>query len=143
MVYRWMSIGEFQKYSAGIDITPISKHSKSNTTGEGIFFLPSSYLKYEIEEAEYVKTQPSPEFSLRFLSGIVSLDNILVEFDEENGTIDFSEEFGVYADPFDADWSAAIYVNELTARKYNRESLPATRYYIPGKNWNDGIWYTI
>ena len=137
MLYRWMSTKEFAKYTAGVTITPIRTRRKFRTNGEGIFFLPEDYLETERDcDPSLDGIKFPPEFSQRFLSGIIEKDSVLVEFDESDSSLEFYNGCGVYASPFDSDWGSIICVDEVTTKSYSRDTLRATRYFF-------GDWYTI
>lgn len=137
MLYRWMSKDEFAKYTAGVTITPIRTRRKFRTTGDGIFFLPEDYLETERDcDPSLNGIKFPPEFSKRFLGGIIEKDSVLVEFDESDSPLEFYNECGVYASPFDSEWESRICVDEVTTKQYSRDTLRATRYFF-------GDWYTI
>ena len=138
--YRWMSIKEFQKVTAGCDITPIRRNHKYKTTGAGIFFLPEDYFRTWLSEdgTDYVSKQPSPEFSIHFLSGIVTTD-VLVEFDI---CCPVEEAQGVYANPYTDEWYDYIVVDELCIPFYNQETMIPLRYFI-SESFHKGTWYVL
>lgn len=138
-LFRFMSAREFQLYNAGVEILPIRRKRKFRTTGKGIFFLPERYLDTERDTdkslADYKET---PEAALAFLSGIVSNDQILVEFVADDD-IPYEMATGIYASPFDYDWYATIMVDEICLSSYSIDTLTATRYWIPNLYGRGGI----
>ena len=123
-VYRYMSLKEFSKMSAGCDIVGKVFHA-AHTTGHGVFFLP--------ETCGY-----APERFLDFLSGIVTSD-VMVEFEVN---CPYDDSYGTYADPDNWDWYSTITVHEVCVEKYNRDEMIPVRYYIPDDYFgNHGTWY--
>ena len=138
--YRWMSKKEFQKLMAGCDINVVRRRRTTRTTGKGIFFFPEDYFKtWMTDFPDFVSKQPSPEFSSKFLSGIVSQD-VLVEFDVQ---CEPEISYGVYANPYTGDWDDYIEVDELCVPFYNRETMVPIRYFIQDSIYNSikGTWY--
>lgn len=125
-LYRYMSINEFNKMLAGIDI--IGKtHLNARTVSVGVCFLGENTEGF------------MPEECIEFLSGIVDND-VLVEFSVQNAE-NITESFGIYAKPF-CDYDETILVTEYCISKYNRDTFIPTRYAIV-ECWNHAKWYSI
>lgn len=114
--YRYMSMKEFQKMSAGCDI--FGKNSfKARTNSEGVCFLGENTL---VDDRDF-----SPIQCYIFLNGIVSSD-ILVEFEAADG-VELEEAFGIYADPY-GDYYDCMSITEYNLPMYNRDIMRPVRY---------------
>lgn len=137
-VYRYMSLKEFQKFSAGVTIEG-KKFPHCYTDSVGVCFLPEKVegSGYDPLEDCFYDVKLSPEKCFRFLGGIVS-DEVLVEFEGEESL--FTKSNGIYADVYGGDGTMRI--KELCIDSYNRDILTATGYYIfPTNQPEDGVWY--
>lgn len=115
--YRYMSIKEFLKMSAGVPMVHCG-HFKAKTNSEGFCFLPKIIIAHSGKE----KYTFSPEESIVFLHGIVTND-ILVEFEITNDLL--IESFGIYSNPFTYDYMS---ITEYCTKTYNREKFVPVRY---------------
>lgn len=125
-VYRYMSMTEFTKMSAGCDITGRRYH-KARTESEGVCFLSE---KTHADGITY-----TPEQCLSFLAGIVTND-ILVEFETEEV---LQECHAIYADP-QGDYYDIIVITEYCVPSYNRETFRPVRYAMVDYS-NNADWY--
>ena len=127
-IYRYMSKNEFDLYSAGKEIIG-KEHNGCKTTSVGVCFLPE-IVRFVSGEETY---EWNPEMCLDFLTGIVSKDEILVEFETDK---EMTISKGTYADPIDiCDWFATITIKELCTPSYSAKDCKALRYKV------NGIWY--
>ena len=129
--YRYMSMAEFTKMSAGADI--IGKKSfNCRTTSTGVCFLAEQTLC----EDEDHKAIVTPEQAFDFLDGIVS-DDIVVEFEAKQ---DLTESYGVYASIFCGGFYDRMVVTEYCVPSYNRDNMIPVRYGMI-KRYNEIEWY--
>lgn len=137
-VYRYMSLNEFNKMSAGCEIIG-RKSFRAYTESKGICFLPES-VRFESEsvDSEFLEVCFSPADCLRFLSGIVT-DEVLVEFEAAEGYLSESRAF--YADPVNMDPDATIEITELCAPSYNRNIFQPLRYGFVDRWTGEAEWY--
>lgn len=126
-LYRYMSMKEFEKLSAGCDLVNKNHFQKCRTESEGFCFLSENCNGYD------------PIHALAFLHGIVTED-ILIEFEVDSKFITKSS--GLYNDPsHDCDF---IEVVEYCTRSYNRDTFKPLRYCLPDfYNLKDTTWYTF
>lgn len=123
-VFRFMSMDEFKKMDAYVDMVHPKNHFNARTGSVGFCFLDSE--EYDACDA------------IRFLSGIVSSD-ICVEFEVDEKYLNKS--FGVYADPFLDDFFDTIDVTEYCATTYCRDVFKPVRYAFPDSSAADFVWY--
>lgn len=136
--YRWMSIKEFQLFSAGVEIKGKKDH-KSRTDSTGVCFLPEDFLV----EADYgLDIHICPKASLCFLSGIVS-DDVLVEFEADENLLKKGK--GIYANPSTDLWDDYVSVEEYCIPAYSLDTFKAKRYFLLDNAWardlGKGTWY--
>ena len=129
--YRYMSIAEFAKVTAGVPLVYCNGAHKARTSSEGFCFLPE-VIRFTSEDG--TENEMTPEQAIRFLSGIVT-DDVLVEFEADSATL--HEGFGIYADPYCCYWDAVIAVTEYSCDAYSRETMEPLRYNV------GGVWYAV
>ena len=133
MFYRYMSMDEFNKMSAGVDIVG-KKEFNCRTTSTGVCFLSEQTL---CEDDEH-KAVITPEQALDFLCGIVSED-IIVEFEARQ---DLTESYGIYASIFCSGLYDRMTVTEYCTPSYNRDNMIPVRYGMIGRHDANRIeWY--
>ena len=122
---RFMGADEFYALIEGKELEQHTDHSKkSRTNSKGFCFLR---LGDEWDRWGHEGEEASIEEAHRFLSGIVS-DFAAVVFVNESASL--KDGCGTYADPYDDDWYARIYVDEFSTTSYDRESMRPVRAYL-------------
>ena len=119
-LYRYMSLAEFYKYSAGLEIIG-KKHFKARTSSTGVCFLGEKTPAI----GESYTYSFDPEDCYGFLAGIVSKD-VLVEFETE---VEVREGVGVYAEPQGGYWDL-MSIPEYSVDSYSRDTFRATAYCV-------------
>lgn len=150
-VYRYMSLDEFSKLTAGLEIENKNQFGNCKTFSNGFCFLSRNIITEYITESYYethaeqelIRKIYDPVFAYNFLSGIVS-NEILVEF-EVSPESNLTKSIGTYARPFSDDWDATMTIREYCTVKYNRNTLIPTRYTLDfeKKSFSDCIWYNV
>lgn len=117
--YRFMSMKEFNKMEAGVNI--IGKKSfKAKTTSTGVCFLSEQTI---CEDDDH-KATIGVEQAYDLLCGIVS-DDIVVEFESRQK---MTESYGIYASIFGTAYFDTMVVTEYCVPSYNRENMIPIRY---------------
>lgn len=126
--YRFMSLNEMSKLSAGMDIVG-KRHYDCRTNSVGVCFLGEKTV--DNNEHEY-----SPIECYEFLSGIVS-DEVLVEFES---SLELKTSYGIYADPYGM-YEDLISITEYNHTMYNRETMKPLRYAMVDNYSSNWAWY--
>ena len=133
-LYRYMSMQELVRLSAGMDLVNANEHRYSKTNSNGFCFLPEVLDIHEIgghsnaDGSAHSYEAPATYAGL-FLSGIVSED-VLVEFEASDMSM-FQKGYGIYADPQSSYYDDLLRITEYSTRFYNRDVLKPLRYCIP------------
>ena len=140
-LYRYMSLAEFSKMLAGVDITG-KRDFKARTASEGVCFLAETTVGtrscFYTEEDSVVEF--SPEWTIQFLEGIVTND-VLVEFETQE---EVEESWGIYADPLTDGWYDTICINEYCVPSYNRDTFIPLRYALVDEDHiYKTVWYPV
>lgn len=136
-VYRYMSEQEFAKITAGVTIQSNNHFNDYATDSCGICFLPEENIFWsEILEQ---RVHFTPEECFQFLTGIISRNAILVEFEVDTRLTNLTKSFGIYADPFTDSWDYLIKIDELCTNTYDIDTFIPTRYCFGGEN----KWYNV
>lgn len=122
-----MSVAEFQKYSAGLNIVGSHKCSTCNTTSSGVCFLLEKVKCHDITDYEL-----NPIEAIDFLQGIVC-DELLVEFETH---LSLKNGEGIYASQQS---DGLMIVEEYSLPSYNRDNCIALRYALVSNN--NVVWY--
>lgn len=132
--YRFMSLNEFSKLTAGCILESDNKFKTFRTDSEGFCFLAE---KTEIDGLNGCYFF-DPLSCLEFLSGIVSKD-ILVKFETK---LELTESCGVYADPTTDEWGDTIDIKEYCISKYDIETMKPVAYTMDTDRWiKNKKWY--
>lgn len=134
LVYRYMSLEELHKVTAGVIMHNRNNFTHNATNSRGFCFLPES-VKFWSESLQQEVTY-TPVDCFRFLYGVVKEDSVLVEFETEEK---LNNSYGIYADPLTDDWDATISIDELCIDSYDRDSFIPRRFCYPG----DEKWYEL
>lgn len=141
-VYRYMSMKEFEKMSAGCVLENMNTFKDCRTESEGFCFLPQ-ITKFEVcdeWEGEVFTFEYTPEQCIQFLTGIVTND-VLVEFEVDKTLINAS--YGVYADPtYISGDDGIIEILEYCTKTYSRDDFIPCRYAFIIDN-NNVTWYNF
>ena len=121
-VFRFMSIGEFQKLLTGETLKNDTQH-KAATTSVGFCFMSREVI--------------DPESAYDFLAGVVSSD-VCVVFKTAKDLVKSS---GLYADP-DGFFSGMIVIDEYCTTEYNRDDFEIVRAAVPQFFDEEWAWNT-
>ena len=113
-LYRFMSMAEFSKLTAGVPLVSHNSHAGKRTSSHGFCFMAA-------------ESRDEAFWNYGFLDGIVSKD-VLVEFEADLSLL--MESVGTYADPNSDDWFATIDKIEYCTDAYDRDVLRPTAYGI-------------
>lgn len=122
-LYRYMSIKEYNLYLDGKTIEGKEQNSHSSVE-KGVCFLPEV-----IEDNQGRKY--TPKEALEFLTGVVSIDELLVSFEiTEEAEKELVKGWGYYADPYGPD---GIIITEYSLPEYSVRTLVNARVVKPAK----------
>ena len=134
-LYRYMSLKEFSKFSAGCEMINNNHFTKNRTSSNDFCFLTE---KTVISDEGEVLT---PSECITFLQGIVTND-VLVEF-ETTTDFKFNETYGIYINPFSTGWNDYISIKEISAEVYNKDILHPLRYGLVSDFRGKVEWYNF
>lgn len=122
MFFRFMSLKEFNKLTAHIDIIGTSDFSTKRTASKGVCFMSTEDF--------------TPEYAYEFLRGIVSKEVVVIF---ENISASMNESWGVYADPCGGYFDTFV-ATEYCTNYYNDSILKPIKYGVID-SFGDIDWY--